>query len=152
MTACKPREIWTKSGDCINVNFMAVITCWFMQVVTFANTRKTKWDTRNLWALYCIIIFMALPAAYEIFQARGQIKAIVSSLATATTITDLRYTYDLHHSSQQHQILNLRCKARDRTGSLMDTSWVHNHQATKGTPLVIFWNSLKLYNYFNIKC
>uniref|UniRef100_A0A8C3YD51 Vomeronasal type-1 receptor n=1 Tax=Catagonus wagneri TaxID=51154 RepID=A0A8C3YD51_9CETA len=32
---------------------------------------------------------------------------------------------DLHHSSQQRQILNPLRKARDRTHILMDASWVH---------------------------
>jgi len=32
--------------------------------------------------------------------------------------------FDLHHSSQQHQILNPLSKARDGTPVLMGTSWV----------------------------
>ena len=54
--------------------------------------------------------------AYGGSQARGQI-----GVAAA----------DLHHSSQQCQILNLLSEARDRTHILMDTSSVHNPLTSK---------------------
>ena len=41
---------------------------------------------------------------------------------------------DLHHSSRQHQILNLLSEARDGTRILMDASWIRFHCATTGTP------------------
>ena len=44
--------------------------------------------------------------------------------ATATATPDPRCVWDLHHSSQQCQVLNLLSKARDRTRILMDSSWV----------------------------
>ena len=44
----------------------------------------------------------------------------------------------LHHSSQQHWILNPLSKARDWTCILLDTSWVHYCWATMGTPEQIF--------------
>ena len=43
---------------------------------------------------------------------------------------------DLHHSSQQHQILNPLSKARDRTFDLMDASWVYFCWARTGTPFL----------------
>jgi len=45
--------------------------------------------------------------------------------ATATAARDPSCVYDLHHSSQKHQILNLLSKARDQTLNLMDPSQVH---------------------------
>ena len=45
-------------------------------------------------------------------QARGQIGVVVAAL---------------HHSTQQHGILNLLSKARDETRILMDISWVCYH-------------------------
>jgi len=39
--------------------------------------------------------------------------------ATATATQDLRYVFDLHHSSPQPRILNQLSKARDRTHNLM---------------------------------
>ena len=55
--------------------------------------------------------------------------------AYATARPDLSRICDLHHSSQQHWILNPLRKARDRTCIiLMDTSWVHYLWATMGIP------------------
>ena len=46
--------------------------------------------------------------------------------AIATAMQDPSHTYNLHHRSQQCQILNPLSKVRDRTHILMDTSQVHN--------------------------
>ena len=46
---------------------------------------------------------------------------------TATATSDLSPVYDLHHSSQQHEILNPLIEARDGTLVLMDTSQVCHH-------------------------
>ena len=51
-----------------------------------------------------------------------------------TAMPDLSHVFDLHHSSQQHRILNPLSGARDQTCILGDTSQVHFHQATRGTP------------------
>ena len=42
---------------------------------------------------------------------------------TAIASPDLRQVSGLHHSSEQHQILNALSRARDHTHILMDTSW-----------------------------
>ena len=42
---------------------------------------------------------------------------------------------DLHHSSRQHQILNLLREATDQTTVLADTRRIHYNQATAGTPM-----------------
>ena len=44
--------------------------------------------------------------------------------ATVTATWDLSRICDLHHSSQQYQILNPLIKARDGTHILMDPGWV----------------------------
>ena len=46
---------------------------------------------------------------------------------TATGMQDPSHICDLHHSSQQGQILNPLSKARSHTGILMGTSWVLYH-------------------------
>ena len=53
---------------------------------------------------------------------------------TATATQDLSCICDLHHCSQQHQILNPLSKARDRTRIFMDTGWVHYCWAPTRTP------------------
>ena len=70
--------------------------------------------------IYCIFFFLrAAPMAYGSSQTRAQIRAIAARL---------------YHSSQQCQILDPLIKARDQTFILMDTSRIHFHCATTGTP------------------
>ena len=49
---------------------------------------------------------------------------------------DLSHVCDLHHSSQPHQTLNPLSGARDQILALTDTSQVHYHRATMGTPRI----------------
>ena len=44
---------------------------------------------------------------------------------TATAMQDLSHVYNLHHSSQQCQILNPLSKVRVQTHVFMDTTQVH---------------------------
>ena len=62
----------------------------------------------------------------------------LTAYATATATQDLSHVCKLHCSSQQHQVLNPFCEAKDQTRVLMDTSQVHFHWATTGTPTSIF--------------
>ena len=50
---------------------------------------------------------------------------------------------NLHHSSHPHQILNPLSETRDWIRILMDTSHVHYHWATMGTPTRYFLRRLK---------
>ena len=56
------------------------------------------------------------------------------AFATAAATWDPRCICDLHHSSQQHWMLNPLSRARDQTRILTDTSRVRFCQATTGTP------------------
>ena len=71
--------------------------------------------------------------------------------ATATAMWDPSCVCDLHHSSQQCQILNPMSKARDRTA----TSWFLvgfvNHWATTGTPVFNFYMRYSVVET-NLKC
>ena len=52
--------------------------------------------------------------------------------ASAMAMPDLSHVCDLHHSSQQRQILNPLSEAKDQTCILMDTSQVHNPLSHNG--------------------
>ena len=52
--------------------------------------------------------------------------------ATGTTAPDLHCVCDLHHSSEQGQILNPLSEARDRTSILIDTGWILNPLSHNG--------------------
>ena len=54
--------------------------------------------------------------------------------ARATATPDLSHVCDLHHSSRQCWILNPLTKAGDGTNILRDTSHIHFHCTTTGTP------------------
>ena len=56
--------------------------------------------------------------------------------AAATAMWDPSRFCDLHHSSQQHWILNLLNEAKDRTCVLMNTSQVLNPLSHSGNSLV----------------
>ena len=62
----------------------------------------------------------------------------LQAYATATAAQDPSHVSDLHHSSQQHQILDPLSQARDRTYILMDTSRILK-------PLSYNGNSLRSY-------
>ena len=73
-------------------------------------------------------LFRAAPVAYGGSQARSLIGA------TDTATRDPSCVFDLHHSSQQCQILNPLSKARDPTRNLMVPSQIRFHSTTMGTP------------------
>ena len=74
-----------------------------------------------------VCLFRGAPMAYGGYQARGRIRATAAGL---------------HHSSGQRRILNPLSKAKDWTWVLMDTSRVHYHWATSGTPKILFSESV----------
>ena len=51
----------------------------------------------------------------------------LQAYTTATAMPDPSHVCDLHHSSEQHQILNPQREARDQTCVLMITSQIHLH-------------------------
>ena len=96
--------------------------------------KSTYWNFLFLFIyLFIYLIFLGPHPWHMSSQARGQIGAVASGLARATAMPDLSCICELHHSSQQHQILNPLSRARDRTHILMDASQVHYHWATMGT-------------------
>ena len=60
---------------------------------------------------------------------------------TATATPDPSHVCDLHHSSQQHRILNLLSEARDQTQSLMVPSRIRFRSTKMGTPVLPFFLS-----------
>ena len=69
-------------------------------------------------------LFRAARKAYGGSQARGPVRAVAASPATAIAMQDPSHVCILHHSSQQGWILNPLSKARDQT-----------HWATRGSPV-----------------
>ena len=61
----------------------------------------------------------------EIPRLEVELELQLLAYTTATATWDLSGVCDLHHSSQQCQILNQLSEARDQTHILMDPSQVH---------------------------
>ena len=82
----------------------------------------------------CLFVFKAMPAAYGNFQARGWIGAAAASLHHS--LSNAGSEPCLQHTPQLMAtwILNPLNRIRDRTCILMDSSRVHYHWATMGTP------------------
>ena len=55
---------------------------------------------------YNFCVFRATSVAYESFQARVKLELKLPAYTTATVTQDLSHISNLHHSSQQHWILN----------------------------------------------
>ena len=59
---------------------------------------------------------------------------LLPAYATATATPNPSHVFDLHHSSQQRQILNPLNKARVQTHNLMVPSQIRFYCAKTGTP------------------
>ena len=79
--------------------------------------------------------------AYGGSQASSQVKSELQLLVhtTATVIQDPSHIFNLHHSSQQHRILNPLSEAWDGTHNLKVPSQIPFRCATMGTPLQFFY-------------
>ena len=76
------------------------------------------------FTFFLSFVFLGPPAAYGGTQARGPIRAAAAAYTTATAARDWSRVFNLHHSSQQHWILNPLSKTRDQTHVLIDTSQI----------------------------
>ena len=71
----------------------------------------------------------------EVPRLGGELELQLLAHVTARAMQNPSHICNLHHSSQQYQIINPLTEARDQTHIFMDTSQVHYHRATMGTPL-----------------
>ena len=62
----------------------------------------------------------------EVPRLEVELELQLPAYTTATAMPDLSHICDLHHSSQQRQILNPRSRARNQIRILMDTSQILN--------------------------
>ena len=74
------------------------------------------------YLFFFFVFFGDISTAYGSSQA--ELELHLPAYATATAMQDVGHLCDLHHSSQQHWILNTLSKGRDQTQVLMDNSQV----------------------------
>ena len=89
----------------------------------------------RFFVLFCFVCFLG-PHLQHMEIPRPGVKRELQLLAydTATATWDPSHICNLHHSSWQCQILNPLSETRDWTHILMDTSQIHYHWTTTGTP------------------
>ena len=73
----------------------------------------------------------------EVPRLRVELELQLPAYTTATATPDPSRVCELHHSSQQRQILNPLSEARDGTCNLMVPSWIHFCCTTTGTQKII---------------
>ena len=74
------------------------------------------------FCLLSFVFFRSPPTALGSSQARGPSELQLPAYTTATATLDLSSVCDLHHSLQQHWILNPQSEARDLTHILIEAS------------------------------
>ena len=74
----------------------------------------------------------------EIPRLGGKLQLQLPAYATVTATRDPSLVCDLHHSSQQRQILNPQSEARDGTHNLKVPGQIRFHCTTTGTPGMVF--------------
>ena len=95
---------------------------------------------------HLFIIFSGLHLRREDVPRLGvESELQLPTFPTATATRDPSRACDLHHSSRQRWILHPLSEARDRTGVLMDTSWICLHCATMGNSVACFYHMILLH-------
>ena len=88
-----------------------------------------------MFICFCFCCFLGLHLQHmDVHRLGVQSELQLPAYVAAATTSDQRRVCDLHHSSQQCQILNPLSKARDRTCNLMVPRWIHFSFPTRGTP------------------
>ena len=92
----------------------------------------------SLLILLCLFFFFfcffwATPTSHGSSWVRVKSEVLLPAYNTNTRMQDPGRVFDLYPSSRQHQILNPRSEARDRTHIFMDTSRICFHCTTIGT-------------------
>ena len=110
--------------------------------------KNIYWKTPFFFLFLFFFLVSATHAAYGNSRLGVESDLQLPAYTTATATPDPSSIFDLHHSSQQHRILNPLSKARDWTRVLMDTGWVHYHWAPTGTPkhpfLILSWKARRI--------
>ena len=86
-----------------------------------------------MYRLFFFVFLGPHPRHMEVPRLGVKVELQPPAYTTATATPDLSCVCDLHHSSQQRQILNPLSEAREGTRILMVKSWVHYHRAAVGT-------------------
>ena len=97
---------------------------------------KALFSWKVIYYYYYFLLFLGShPWHLEVPRLGVELELQLPAYATATAMQNPSHVCDLHHSSQQHQILNPLSEARDWTHNLMVPSWIRFCCSTTETPL-----------------
>ena len=105
-------------------------------VCTNAKYSLYKWWNILRSALYSSLSILSYQFLFEVEHCIWNSREPLT-YTKATAMPDLSCVCDLHHSSQQRQILNPLREVRDQTCVLMGTDQIHFHWATMVTLFMI---------------
>ena len=95
--------------------------------------------THELFVVVVVVVFFVFLGPHsqhvEVPRLGVQSELQLRAYARATAMPDPSHVCDLHHSSQQHWILNPLRKARDGTCILMETSWIVSSAPRRELPI-----------------
>ena len=119
-------------------------TGWVCYLRATTGTTTQNFFGRRI-PFFFFLLFRALPAACGSSQISSHPVQLLDeselhllAYTTATAMSGLSCVCDLHHSSQQHRILNPLSEARGRTCNLMVLSRIRFHCTTTGTLIFSF--------------
>ena len=149
----KKKELWYTVGR--NVNWYNLCGLWQFP-------KKLKLELPYdpvLFFEFCIVFSLVvfffflvflpflgpLPRRVEVPRLGVSSELQQTAYARATAMLDPSRVCYLHHSSQQHQILNPLSKARDQIRNLMVPSLICFHCAMAGTPKILYLKQISLF-------
>ena len=83
--------------------------------------------TLLFWFFFFFAFFRAAPVTCDVSRVGAESELQLPAYTTAIAVWDPSRICDLHHSSQQHRILNSLSEARDQTHIPVDTGWAGYH-------------------------
>ena len=138
---CLERDIYTY---CCTVSLNShkilpkIFHKYFTQEVQLIVTKKVLVYMSDF--LVFVFFFLGPPLRHMAFSRLGVKSELqLPAYTTTTAPQDPSLVCNLHHSSQQCQILNSLSEARDQTHNLMVPSLIHFCCTTTGTPICLFF-------------
>ena len=125
---------------CLSGVYFWTLCCTDLCVYAFTNTTPSSLLEKfySKFFGFCCLFFCFLGLHLwhmEVPRLGVESELQLPVYTTATATWGLSRICSLRHGSWQHRILNWLSEARDWNCILMDPSRVHDHWATKGTPI-----------------
>jgi len=131
-TDCYPRDP-RRLQPCFSHSESCLIYAWQKLEESAAHQDKQTFFFFFFFFVFCLFLGLH-PRHMEVPRLGVESELLLPAYTTATAMPDPSRIFDLHHSSQQHLILNPLSEARDWTHNLVVRSQIRFLCATMGTP------------------